>query len=787
VEAERRAGKVVAAAAGTVLPRSLNRGSPARCEKWGYMEVAEASRNGTVHVLLPNQLEDLRKSGLSDDTIRACGFHSVTAKGVIRIALNWERYRGGLGPCLAIPFFDPDGNPIPLVNKDGQRVGSYPYRRLKPDRPRTDDDGKPVKYESPYGVPNLPYFPPGTRAVLQDATIPLLVTEGEKKAAKADQDGFPCIGLVGVDGWSVKRERGANGKGIGERELIPGLAAVAWQGRTVIIVYDSDAVTKPEVAYAEWRLAEALAKHGATVKVIRLPPGDPGSDGTPGKVGLDDFLVAHGPDALRAMLAAATPPAKPEVKRKQLGQLKPNEAPDDPHRLARLFLDEACRHKDGLTLRHWREEWHRWIGSAYRTIAEKELRAELTASVKKEMDRLNIEAQQKAEGKKRPRVRKVTGRLVADVAHALTSMTILSGRVESPAWISGNEPFAPGEVLACKNQLIHLPSLVAGKDYAVAPTPRFFSPNVLGFDFDAKPPAPTVWLDFLARLWPGDKTSIAALQEWTGYLLTPDTRQQKILLLVGPRRSGKGTIARVIRTLVGPDNVAGPTLASLAMNFGLWPLLGKTVAMIQDARLSGRSDVASVTERLLSLSGEDALTVDRKNLSPVTVKLAARFMILSNELPRLTDASGALAGRMVLLRLTQSWYGQEDVQLTDRLLGELPGILWWAIQGWHRLRSRGYFVQPDAGKDLIDELADLASPVGAFVRERCRVGPGCQIERQVLFEAWNHWCEDQGRDHPGDSATFGRNLRAVAPGLGDAQPRTGEGGRVRVYEGICLK
>ena len=120
-------------------------------------------------------------------------------------------------------------------------------------------------------------------------------------------------------------------------------------------------------------------------------------------------------------------------------------------------------------------------------------------------------------------------------------------------------------------------------------------------------------------------------------------------------------------------------------------------------------------------------------------------------------------------------------------MAELPGILLWAIEGWRRLRERGRFTQPDAGLELIGEINDLASPVGAFVRERCHVKPGCQIERSALFDAWKRWCEEQGREHPGDSPTFGRNLRAIIPALGNAQPRTETGERIRVYEGICLK
>ncbi len=721
--------------------------------------------------LLANHLADLRKSGLSDVQIARCGFHSLEAPASVQEVLRWKRYRGELGPCLAIPFVDRAGN-------------ATGYVRLKPDRPRkAKEDAKPIKYESPKGASNRAFFPPATLGALIDASRPLFITEGEKKATKADQEGFPCIGLVGVYGWQRKRSRNANGKAEGERELIPDLASIPWQGRNVCLCFDSDAAENANVRLAEWHLAATLSRHRAQVKVVRLPPGPADADGKPSKVGLDDFLVANGPDDFRALLAKATAPEQPER------ELKPLELPDDPHKLARLFVDERCRDSDGvLTLRYWREESHRWDGTAYRIVPEKELRAELTQSVKAEMDRVNLIAQKLTPaGEKPPPVRKVTGRLVADVAHALASETVLPSRVETPEWLEGAGPFPAAEMLACRNGLVHLPSLVAGKQHFSRATPRFFSPNALDFDFDLDAPAPSAWLDFLSQLWPDDAQSIATLQEWFGYMLTPDTRQQKILMLVGPKRSGKGTVARVLRGLVGADNVACPTLSSLGTNFGLWPLLGKTAAMIQDARLSGRTDAAAVAERLLSISGEDAQTIDRKNLPHVTAKLYCRFMLFTNELPKLNDSSGALPARMILLRLTRSWYGQEDVALTDRLLAELPSVLLWAIAGWQRLRERGHFVQPDAGKGMVGDLTDLASPVGAFVRDCCQVGPGCQIERSALFDAWKRWCEQHGRDRPGNSMVFGRDLRAVVPSLGDAQPRTEAGDRVRVYEGICLK
>ena len=143
----------------------------------------------------------------------------------------------------------------------------------------------------------------------------------------------------------------------------------------------------------------------------------------------------------------------------------------------------------------------------------------------------------------------------------------------------------------------------------------------------------------------------------------------------------------------------------------------------------------------------------------MTAKLSARLPLCTNEMPRLNDASGTLPGRMILLRLTQSWYRPEDTSLTTRLLAELPAILLWAIAGWQRLRRPvGHFIQPDASRDMIDQIADLASPVGALrARKHCLVGPGRQVERSIPFRrSGNARCErTRTRDHQGDSATFG--------------------------------
>src|SRR5262245_11562587 len=104
----------------------------------------------------------------------------------------------------------------------------------------------------------------------------------------------------------------------------------------------------------------------------------------------------------------------------------------------------------------------------------------------------------------------------------------------------------------------------------------------------------------------------------------------------------------------------------------------------------------------------------------------------------------------------------------------MPGILVWAIEGWLRLRQRGRFIQPKAGYQLIEELENLSSPLGAFLRDHCEVGAGFEVKVLDLFCAWEKWCNDVGRKDGGTMQVFGRDLRAAVPTIAARRPREDE-------------
>jgi putative DNA primase/helicase len=460
-------------------------------------------------------------------------------------------------------------------------------------------------------------------------------------------------------------------------------------------------------------------------------------------------------------------------------------------------------------LAHWRGSFFWWQAGAWEETPDRTVRVWLYGI----LGRARLRVTEKVKGSA-SRVHLMpwcpTSRKVGDVLAALAAESAIADLVEDGSWIEEdartrcaemlvknqqNSQVSPEDARRCGQSLVYrirdfIPTS-AGLLDPVSRSMKNLDPGYFNLScipvysalwenarIIAHPPE---WQAFLNLLWPDDPDSISALQEMFGYMLSGETGKQKAFMLVGPPRSGKGTIARILTLLMGSRNVAGPTLASLGQNFGLSSLIGKSLAIISDARFRGR-DADQVIERLLSITGEDRIDIDRKNREIWTGQLAARFLLLSNELPYLADASGAVATRFIVLMLQNSWLGQEDEGLMDRLAGELPQILEWSLQGLDRLRERGRFTEPESSADARAQLAELTSPEMVFITDACERGPLEEVTIKAAFAAWTFWCKENG--HSASTVQkFGQRLRAALPSL---EIKHYEKGKVRSYTGIGL-
>lgn len=273
-----------------------------------------------------------------------------------------------------------------------------------------------------------------------------------------------------------------------------------------------------------------------------------------------------------------------------------------------------------------------------------------------------------------------------------------------------------------------------------------FTTNILPYAWDPAATCPQ-WLHFLNDIFESDVERIALLQEWIGYLLTRDYSHHKIMFLLGGGRSGKGTVGRVIRCVIGAQNYSGGSLSSLASDSFLDGISEKTAVFIGDAakRVAPRI-VNEVIERFKTISGNDEVSWHRMYHGAVSRTLATRFTMAANNIPAFFDDSGALASRLLLLTFDKSYLGCEDLTLGDRLVSEASGIAAWALEGRKRLQQHGHFTEPAASREEMEYIRENYSPLTRFIREECVVQPSLSILSQDLYNTYRAWCVNEGED-----------------------------------------
>ena len=196
-----------------------------------------------------------------------------------------------------IPYFDLDGQVLPGIFNVRLRIGA---------QAGSGDNIRRIKYLKPVDCKNHLYIPIGFKQLWLDNDW-FILTEGEKKAIKAVQEGIPCVAISGVWNWVDSDKR--------EAERIQG-SAVKYttapvselldicRERKCLIVFDSDAAYNRHVVQAAHALRDSLLYAGCPFVRVAFVPMQAHRDFTDSesarenklKLGIDDWLVQ--PDGL---------------------------------------------------------------------------------------------------------------------------------------------------------------------------------------------------------------------------------------------------------------------------------------------------------------------------------------------------------------------------------------------------------------------------------------------------------------------------------------------------------
>jgi putative DNA primase/helicase len=530
-----------------------------------------------------------------------CTTEAVVAAIGLGMADLFPRTNGAAGPARPAP---PQARDRETRYRVRMADGSLSTERIEHGRLDRADGSKRIRWERD-GRKGLAGVSPSSFALYRIDDVAAsgeeraVLVEGEKAADALAAVGTPALGTVTGAATIPCRD-----------------ALLALADMDVVLWPDADG---PGIGHMQ-RIAAELESIARSIVWVSPPPDAP--------AGWD--AADASPEVIRRLVVEARPVDPVGTSRPDVVVVP---APSSPMGVARKLVADRFTDADGMpVIRAWRGGYCAWDGRCWPERDAATIRSETYSYLEHAVYELETQL---------GTVLKPwdpTKSKIANVIEALAAVTHLAPTVEPPAWLAGEGLPDAHDLVVTANGILHLP------DRQLLPhDPRLFVGHSVPFAYDPDAAEPTRWLAFLADLWDDDPDSITLLQEMFGYALPGDTSLQKILLLVGPTRAGKGVIARVLTHLLGRHNVGAPTLAGLTTNFGLQDLIGKTLAIVSDARLGPKANVQALAERLLSVSGEDSITIDRKYKDPWTGRLGVRFMLLTNELPRFTDASGALA------------------------------------------------------------------------------------------------------------------------------------------------
>ena len=331
----------------------------------------------------------------------------------------------------------------------------------------------------------------------------------------------------------------------------------------------------------------------------------------------------------------------------------------------------------------------------------------------------------------------------------------------------------------------------------VMSTPTLFITNSLPVKFDPDATAP-MFTQFLREICTDENGSFDiemhdGLLLLVAYIVSGDMDLQAVFLFVGVPGSGKGTFIRILTALVGSENVNSTNLSQLIDGqFALSALLGKTLAVGTDSHSSGGNG-GKISEILVTISGQDGITVNRKGLPLLTnVRLFTRFIILMNEMMPLPDKAGALRRRLIAYFFRKTFVGAEKSNLAEVIIAdELPGIARMAIEAYRRMavirreaRQSGVSeiaavraaMQPSSGRGLVDKMSELGAPIRTFIEDCMILDPDGKVAVKDVYFSYDQWCMENGH-HAAGKIKFASDLCAAFPEVKEYRDKPDDNGR----------
>jgi len=279
-----------------------------------------------------------------------------------------------------------------------------------------------------------------------------------------------------------------------------------------------------------------------------------------------------------------------------------------------------------------------------------------------------------------------------------------------------------------------------------------YSIKQLAYSYDPDADCPA-FKAFLADVFEGDQERVELIKELLGYLWVKQVKIQKGFIFLGRGSNGKSVLAKIIRRLVGKNNLSSTPLEKFQNKFGLQELPGKLVNISSENEFSGDFG----TENFKQVTSGDALTIELKYQHAYTDVLYAKLVIILNRMMDSKDRTNAYYRRLQIIPFNRKYeelkQGEQpidglnymDLNLESELLVELPGIFNFAMEGLQQLMKNDFKMTPsEVAEAALQKYKREQNPMIRFVDDRLVFEEGATIFRPSISTMYKEWFRDNG-------------------------------------------
>jgi putative DNA primase/helicase len=265
-------------------------------------------------------------------------------------------------------------------------------------------------------------------------------------------------------------------------------------------------------------------------------------------------------------------------------------------------------------------------------------------------------------------------------------------------------------------------------------------------------------LDFVSSIVTED--AIPAFWEYMGFLLLPDYRYKRVLLLVGPGNTGKSALLSFIRKFLGKENTSSVSLQDLTSNeFLRVELFGKLANIYADLSLSALESSGEVK----SLTGGDEIIAHRKYGQPFSFTNRAKLIFSANDFSAVAKPDPTFFERFVVISCEHVFTaGRAIPNVVDTFdSSDLSAFLNYALQGLQRLiANAGFSVseQAESIKEMKQEFKETADNIVSFISNATVVERDARVSKADLYAAYRMWTDRAGTT-PVSSVRFFRRIK----------------------------